>query len=151
MRLSLFPILAGAFALALPLSGCGDVGPSPASPTSGPIKPLYGGVKIVPLGTEQVTGPYHVTLTSDGTPANGVIKFTAHITEKGKPYDKGFATLALQAPGAEVEDDGKRMEKTAPGEFHTTLATNRAGDWLAKVTVVGVAGTDPAYFSFTAD
>lgn len=150
MRLSFIPVLAGALALALPLSGCGDVGPSPASPTSGPIKPLYGGVKITPIGTEQVTGPYQVTLTSNGTPANGAIKFTAHVTHKGKPFTQGYVTLALQAPGSEIEDDGKRMEKPGPGEFTTTLNTNREGEWLAKVTVVGVPGTDPAFFSFNA-
>lgn len=150
MRLSFIPVLAGAFALALPLSGCGDVGPSPASPTSGPIKPLYGGVKIVQLGTEQVTGPYHVTLTSDGTAAGGPIKFTVQITQNGKPFSQGFVTLALQSPGSKVDDDGKRMDKAGPGAFTSTLSANQAGDWLAKVTVVGVAGTNPAYFSFTA-
>jgi hypothetical protein len=150
VRLSFIPALAGALVLALPLSGCGDIGPSPASPTSGPIKPLYGGVKITQLGTEQVTGPYQVTLTSDGTPAHGLVKFQAHITHKGQPFDKGFVTLSLTAPGAEREDHAKRMDSTAPGEYQTTLSTDKEGEWLAKLTIVGVPSTDPAYFSFDA-
>jgi hypothetical protein len=149
VRLSFIPAVAGILALAAPLAGCGDVAPSPSSPTSGPIKPLYGGVKIVPIGTEQVTGPYTVTLTSDGAPANGLVKFTAHVTQKDKPLDKGFVTLSLTPPGAKPEEDAKGMDKTAPGEYHTTLSTDAAGEWLAKATVVGVPGTAPAYFSFT--
>jgi len=149
VRLSFLPALAGLVALTAPLSGCGDVSPSPASPTSGPIKPLHGGVKIVPLGTEQVTGPYQVTLSSDGASANGQTKFTARVTAKGQPLDKGFVTLALTPPNATLEDHANRMEKTGPGAFQLTLPTTETeGEWLAKVTVVGLNSTDPAYFSF---
>ena len=148
MRLSFLPALAGIIALTAPLAGCGDVAPSPASPTSGPIKPLFGGVKIVALGQEQVTGPYQVTLTNTPTQTAGLLNFTAHVSEKGKPLNKGFVSLALVPPVATHEDDAKRMDKADAGTFRTTLRADKAGEWMAKVTVVGVSSTDPAYFSF---
>jgi hypothetical protein len=154
VRLSFLPALAGIIALTAPLAGCGDVAPSPASPTSGPIKPLFGGVKIVALGQEQVTGLYQVTLTNTPTQTAGLFNFTAHVSEKGKPQDKGkpldkgFVSLALVPPGATHEDDAKRMDKVEAGTFRTTLRADKAGEWMAKVTVVGVSSTDPAYYSF---
>lgn len=93
--------------------------------------------------------------TSEGVFKHGKTDFTLSFTDaNGKPVDVGAVALTFHMPQmgtmAAMNAPATFMTTNTPGVYRGSANVEMAGEWQAKITYEGPAGTGQATFSITA-
>jgi hypothetical protein len=103
------------------------------------------------LGSEQATGPFHVTLTMNPKQAKvGDATFTAKVKRNGQPVEDAKVELHLSMPTMSMPGPEEELKHTGGGTYAGKTNVGMGGYWQAEVEVEAGEAEGKAIYEFTA-